>query len=270
MAAAVAPVSQSLIELKGVTKRFDVRGVSTQALDEVDFRIEPERFIALIGPSGCGKSTVLNMVAGLLEPSTGAVFYNGAPVEQPNRKVGYMTQKDTLLPWRTISDNIGLSLELACRSVSKGELRERVERMMELVGLAGFGKHYPSELSGGMRRRAALARMLIYEPETLLLDEPFGALDAQLKLVMQQELARLTQTRKMTVVFVTHDLTEAIALADQVVVFSARPGRMSMVCEIELPRPRDVVQVRFERAFADYHDLLWKELKKQFGEEGVG
>jgi NitT/TauT family transport system ATP-binding protein len=254
------------IELAGVTKRFSVRGVTAEALGEIRLKVPAERFTALVGPSGCGKSTVLNMVAGLVEPTTGAVLYDGTAVGRPNRRVGYMTQKDTLLPWRTIADNIGIPLELACRAMPKGERREQVARMMELVGLAGFERHYPRELSGGMRRRAALARMLIYEPETLLLDEPFGALDAQLKLVMQQELARLTQTRKMTVMFVTHDLPEAIALADEVAVFTKRPGRIRTLCPIDLPRPRDVVSVRFTPQFATYHDLLWNELKQEFAE----
>lgn len=259
-------MSDAVIELAGVTKWFAMRGVSAEALGEVRLKVAAERFVALTGPSGCGKSTILNLVAGLIEPTTGAVLYDGASVGHPNRRVGYMTQKDTLLPWRTVADNIGVPLELACRAVPKAERHDRVAQMIELVGLAGFERHYPAELSGGMRRRAALARMLIYEPETLLLDEPFGALDAQLKLVMQQELARLTQTRKMTVMFVTHDLPEAIALADEVVVFTRRPGRIRTLCPIHLPRPRDVVSVRFTPQFAAYHDLLWNELKQEFAD----
>jgi NitT/TauT family transport system ATP-binding protein len=259
-------MSHPVIELAAVTKRFEMRGVSAEALGEVQLKVPAEHFIALVGPSGCGKSTVLNMVAGLVEPTTGVVLYDGASVGRPNRRVGYMTQKDTLLPWRTIADNIGVPLELACRAMPKAERSHRVARIMELVGLSGFERHYPGELSGGMRRRAALARMLIYEPETLLLDEPFGALDAQLKLVMQQELARLTQTRKMTVLFVTHDLPEAIALADEVAVFTKRPGRIRTLCPIDLPRPRDVVSVRFTPQFAAYHDVLWSELKEEFAE----
>jgi NitT/TauT family transport system ATP-binding protein len=261
-------MDEPVIELNGVAKLFDARGVIAKALDEVDLVVRPQRFVALVGPSGCGKSTVLNLVAGLLDPSAGSVRYRGNSVERPNRRVGYMTQKDTLLPWRSVADNIGLPLELACRALNRAERHDRVEQMMELVGLAGFGRHYPSELSGGMRRRAALARMLIYEPETLLLDEPFGALDAQLKLVMQQELARLTHLRQMTVLFVTHDLTEAIALADEVAVFTRRPGRIRRLCKIGLPQPRDIVSVRFTPEFAGYHDLLWNELKEEFGTGG--
>jgi NitT/TauT family transport system ATP-binding protein len=250
-----------MIELHGVSKSFTARGKTTRALDPVDLSVTEQEFVALLGPSGCGKSTVLNMVAGLLPPTTGSVTYHGAPVAGPNGKVGYMTQKDTLLPWRTVADNVGIALELNCRAVAPGERRERVAQVLELVGLTGFEHHFPAELSGGMRKRAALARMLVYEPETLLLDEPFGALDAQLKIVMHQELLRLTRLRGMTVLFVTHDLSEAIALADRVVVFTGRPGRIRSSHAVPFGRERDVLTVQFEPAFAALYQELWAELK---------
>jgi len=253
----------ALIELRSITKSFSARGVGVHALGPIDLSVGKEKFVALVGPSGCGKSTILNLVAGLLEPSQGEVDYQGAPVKGPNRRVGYMTQKDTLLPWRTVEDNIGIALELSCRYATKSERRTRIDQQIELVGLRGFERHYPAELSGGMRRRTALARMMIYEPETLLLDEPFGALDAQLKLIMQQELLRLTQLQRMTTVFVTHDLTEAITLADTVVVFTGRPGKIRAVRDIPLPRPRDVQQMRFLPKFAALYEELWKELKDE-------
>jgi NitT/TauT family transport system ATP-binding protein len=224
--------------------------------------VRRHEFVALVGPSGCGKSTALNMVAGLLAPSRGEVLYDGGPVNGPNRSVGYMTQKDTLLPWRSTADNVRIALELACRAVPRAEADERVARMIAQVGLEGFEKHYPRELSGGMRRRAALARTLIYEPETLLMDEPFGALDAQLKLVMLDQLQRLTQARRMTVMFVTHDLGEAITLADRIVVFSARPGRIRAIREVTLPRPRDVFRARFNPDFARLEEELWDILRE--------
>ena len=251
------------IELRGASKTFHVRGQVIRALDPVDIEVQRQEFVALVGPSGCGKSTVLNMAAGLLAPTDGQVLYGGAPVNDLNRKVGYMTQKDTLLPWRRTADNIRIALELACRSTPKAEADERVARMIELVGLKGFENHFPNELSGGMRKRTLLARTLIYEPETLLMDEPFGALDAQLKLVMLDQLQELTQQRRMTVLFVTHDLGEAIALADKVVVFSARPGRIRTVRKIDLPRPRDVFKIRFTPEFAHYHEELWDVLKDE-------
>jgi NitT/TauT family transport system ATP-binding protein len=251
------------IRLVGVGKRFATRGREIEALRPVDLSVRAQEFVALVGPSGCGKSTILNMIAGLLRPTSGDVFYDGAPVAAVNRQVGYMTQKDTLLPWRSAADNIRIALELKCRAVPRREATELVAQMIDLVGLTGFEKHYPAELSGGMRKRVALARTLIYEPETLLMDEPFGALDAQLKLLLLDQLQTLTRARRMTVVFVTHDLGEAITLADRVVVFSARPGRIRAVRAIDLPRPRDVFTARFGGDFARLHEGLWEELKDE-------
>jgi NitT/TauT family transport system ATP-binding protein len=251
------------IALEGASKKFIGRGETVLALQPTSIEIAPEQFVALVGPSGCGKSTVLNMIAGLQAPTDGRVVYDGAPVDGPNRRVGYMTQKDTLLPWRSVADNIGLALELKIRSVSRSERDRRVTQMIELVGLEGFERHYPGELSGGMRKRVALARSLIYEPETLLMDEPFAALDAQLRLVMHDELLRLTRLRRMTVVFVTHDLGEAITLADRVIVFTGRPGRVKAVREIALNHPRDVFRVRFSEKFAHLHEALWNELQDE-------
>ena len=249
------------IELAGVGKTFQLRGTVTEALQPIDLAVRAHEFVALVGPSGCGKSTILNMVAGLMQPSTGQVLYDGAAITGPNRLVGYMTQKDTLLPWRTTADNIRVALELKCRATAKSEADDRVAEMIALVGLGGFEKHYPAQLSGGMRKRAALARTLIYEPETLLMDEPFGALDAQLKLVMLDQLQSLTQNRRMTVLFVTHDLSEALTLADRIVTFSGRPGRIRSIHEVPLARPRDVYKSRFDPDFSRRHELLWDEMQ---------
>jgi NitT/TauT family transport system ATP-binding protein len=262
-AAAAPQAAVPKVRLAGAGKRFEVRGAEVPALDAIDLAIGNEEFVALVGPSGCGKSTVLNLVAGFLEPSQGEVLYDGARVDGLNRRVGYMTQKDTVLPWRNVADNVGIALELRCRAVPAAERKKRVDAMIELVGLKGFERHYPAELSGGMRKRVALARTLIYEPETLLMDEPFGALDAQLKLLMQDQLQQITQMRRMTVAFVTHDLAEAIALADRVVVFTARPGRIRTIRAIDLPRPRDIFNVRFSEQFARLHEALWNELKDE-------
>src|SRR5580698_5850334 len=251
------------IQLAAVGRRFATPGREIEALRPVDLVVRAQEFVALVGPSGCGKSTILNLVAGLLQPSTGEVFYDDLPVAAVNRRVGYMTQKDTLLPWRSAADNIRIALELKCRAVPRREAQERVAQMIALVGLTGFEKHFPAELSGGMRKRVALARTLIYEPETLLMDEPFGALDAQLKLLLLDQLQTLTRQRRMTVLFVTHDLGEAITLADRVVVFSARPGRIRALREIDLKRPRDVFTVRFGTDFARLHEALWNELKDE-------
>jgi NitT/TauT family transport system ATP-binding protein len=253
-----------LIELKAVTKDFVAReGAVIRALGPIDLVVPRKSFVALVGPSGCGKSTVLNIVAGLAEPTSGTAHYDGIPVASPNRRVGYMTQKDTLLPWRTVLENVVISLELKQRATSKSERTDRAAKIIETVGLKGFEHHYPSELSGGMRKRAALARMLIYEPETLLLDEPFGALDAQLKIVMQQELLRLVQDRQMTTIFVTHDLEEAILLADKVIVFTSRPGQIKTERDIPFARPREVEDFHFRPEFGELHRQLWSELKAE-------
>jgi NitT/TauT family transport system ATP-binding protein len=251
------------IKLAGVGKCFHARGQEIRALQPVELSIRPKEFVALVGPSGCGKSTILNLVAGLLQPTEGQVFYDDELVSGINRRVGYMTQKDTLLPWRSAADNIRIALELKCRAMPRKEAAHKVAQMVELVGLKGFEHHFPGELSGGMRKRVALARTLIYEPETLLMDEPFGALDAQLRLLMLNELQHLTRLRRMTVIFVTHDLGEAITLADRVVVFSARPGRIRTIRDIPLPRPRDVFKIRFSDQFARLHEELWDELKDE-------
>jgi NitT/TauT family transport system ATP-binding protein len=258
--AEAAVQTDALIALSQAGKTFAIRGRSHVALLPVDLEIRRREIVVLLGPSGCGKSTVLNLVAGLMRPTTGTVRYDGIDVDGPNLRVGYMTQTDTLLPWRTVADNVRMPLELACRSTTAGDRDGAVRAMLELVGLADFGKHYPAELSGGMRKRAALARMLIYRPETLLLDEPFGALDAQLKIVMQQELLRLAERLGTTVVFVTHDLAEAIALGDRIVVFGGRPGGVRSVHRSPFERPRDPLRLRFEPAFAELHERLWAEL----------
>ena len=249
------------IRLEQVSQSFEARGKVTEVLQAVDLSVREREFVAIVGPSGCGKTTVLNAVAGLLRPTGGTVTYDGRQVTSLNRRIGYLSQKDTLLPWRNAADNVRIALELKCRPTSREAATAKVQAMMDLVGLNGFERHYPAELSGGMRKRVALARTLIYEPETLLLDEPFGALDAQLRLIMLDQLQTLTQLRRITVLFVTHDLGEAIALADRVVVFSARPGRIRVVREVPLPRPRDVFKIRFDPHFSRLHEELWDELK---------
>jgi len=256
-----AGTSTAKIRLLRAAKTFQVRGENIEALQPSDLDIRPREFIALVGPSGCGKSTILNMIAGLMRPTFGQVLYDGQEVTGPNRRVGYMTQKDTLLPWRTTRDNIGIALELKSHPTPRAEAEERVRQIIEQVGLKGFENHTPAELSGGMRKRAAMARTLIYEPETLLMDEPFGALDSQLKLLMLDQLQSLTRHRRMSVVFVTHDLGEAITLSDRIVILSARPGKIRAIHEVNLERPRDVFKVRFTRAFSEQHERLWDELK---------
>lgn len=257
----------SLIEFNDVSKQFYRNDTAVLACHHVTLAIERGEFVAVVGPSGCGKTTLLNMSAGLMRPSAGAVQYDGDALSGVNRRVGYMTQRDSLLPWRSVDANIGVALEIA--GMDARTRTELVREYVHMVGLEGFEKHYPAELSGGMRKRVALARTLIYDPETLLMDEPFGALDAQLKLILQGELLKLWERSQKTILFVTHDLTEAITLADRVVVMSSRPGRVKLIQRIDLPRPRDVFKVRFTPRFGELHELLWSALEEDIrhGEE---
>jgi NitT/TauT family transport system ATP-binding protein len=247
-----------MIEVERVAKRFVARGREVAALEEVSLAIEAGAFVAFVGPSGCGKSTLLNMIAGILTPSAGTVRHAGRVITRINTAVGYMTQADSLLPWRTAEANVMLPLEL--RGMGRSAARARAQTLLQQVGLDGFARAFPAELSGGMRKRVALAQVLAYDPETLLMDEPFGALDAQLKIVMQQELAALHARTGKTIAFVTHDLAEAIALADRVIVFSGRPGRVKRMREIDLARPRDMFKVRFQPQFQALYEELWAEL----------
>src|ERR1044072_9394564 len=241
--------SEPMISFDHVGKRFFQKGKPFQALGDAHFDVAPGEFVSIVGPSGCGKSTLLNITAGLMKPSSGSVRYKGKPVEAVNTDVGYVTQADTLLPWGMVRQDGGIPLEV--RDHPGGERAGRVDEMIEKAGVAEFCNHYPAELSGGMRKRVILARTLIYQPETLLMDEPFGALDAQLKLVMQQELLKLWADAGTTILFVTHDRAEAGSLSGRVVVVSSRPGTMRTIKTIDIPRPRDVFDVRFHDRFRE-------------------
>jgi NitT/TauT family transport system ATP-binding protein len=251
-------VATPAAELRHVNKGFRTGHASVEVLSGLDISIASGEFLAIVGPSGSGKSTVLNLLAGLDRPTMGSVFCEGRPVRTINTDVGYLTQHDSLLPWRTVEQNIAVALEI--RGVERAELSARVHDIILQVGLDGFERHYPSQLSGGMRKRAMLARTLIYDPPILLMDEPFGPLDAQLKLVMQAELLKLWSARRKTVVFVTHDIVEAITLADRVLVFSARPCRIKLDETIQIPRPREVHEVRFHPSFEEHYRRLWAAL----------
>ena len=249
----------AMIEFRDLRKSFRRGSVVVDALGPVSMKVKPGEFVALLGPSGCGKSTTLNMTAGLMRPTGGTVWFDGAPVTKVNTRVGYLTQRDTLLPWRSVSGNVSIPLEI--QNVPRERRREMVQEALESVGLTEFANHHPAELSGGMRRRVALARMLVSAPDTLLMDEPFGALDAQLKMVMHQQLLNIWQTHRKTVLFVTHDLAEALMLADRVVVLGARPGRIRKDFQVPLGRPRDVFELQFEPSFAAMEKELWEVMR---------
>ncbi|MET4387967.1 NitT/TauT family transport system ATP-binding protein [Bradyrhizobium sp. F1.4.3] len=251
--------STPAVELRGVGKTFTARNSRVEVLSGLNFSLQSGEFLAIVGPSGSGKSTVLNLLAGLDRPTAGAVLCQGEPVAAINTGIGYLTQHDSLLPWRTVEQNIAVPLEI--RHVDRGEIAARVHDLIAQVGLEGFERHYPNQLSGGMRKRAMLARTLIYDPTVLLMDEPFGPLDAQLKLALQGELLKLWSARRKTVVFVTHDIVEAITLADRVLVFSARPCQIRLDEPIAIPRPREVHEVRFHPAFEEHYRRLWAALE---------
>jgi NitT/TauT family transport system ATP-binding protein len=256
-----------MIELKNIGKTFYKERTELLAVKDVSLTLKPHTVTALIGPSGCGKSTLLNMIAGLYQPTEGSVYWNNQKLDYVNTDVGYMTQKDNLLPWRTVINNVALPLEIA--GVPKAERLAEAVKILKLVNLDGFEDKYSSELSGGMRKRACLARMLLYDPKILLLDEPFAALDAQLRVAMHDLLLKLWSERKQTIVLVTHDLVEAITLADRVVVFSPRPAKVAYEKMIDLERPRDVMQVRFSKEFQNIHNEIWEYLRQQYAGEKI-
>jgi sulfonate transport system ATP-binding protein len=224
--------------------------------------------VALVGPSGCGKSTVLNMIAGLVAPTGGVIRLDGQALAGIPRKVGYVFQKDTVFPWRTVVQNVELGL--AYQGLPRGERERRVREAIRLVGLEGFEDAFPATLSGGMRQRVALIRTLVVEPEILLMDEPFGALDTHTKLRLQAQLLALWTGRRQTIVFVTHDLAEAITLADRVIVLTSRPGRIKHVHAVELPRPRDVIRIRETDEYAREFSALWHVLGEEFAKAEPG
>jgi NitT/TauT family transport system ATP-binding protein len=256
-----------MIDIRHVSKSFHKRDAVVDAVRDMNLTVERQEIVAVIGPSGCGKSTLLNMIAGLYAPTRGHIVYKGAAVKDVNTDVGYMTQKDNLLPWRNVRDNVAFPLELA--GVAKAERARRADQVIAHVGLAGFEDRFPSELSGGMRKRACLARMLLYGAETALLDEPFAALDAQLKLAMHDLVLRLADENKQTVVLVTHDLMEAVTLADRVLVCTRRPATVALEQRIDLKRPRDVLNVRFSNEFKEFYDALWERLRLEYHEDRV-
>ena len=251
----IAP-APTVISFRNVAKDFTVKGVAKQASHSINVDIQQGQVVTIVGPSGCGKSTLLNMVAGLFAPTEGQVLYSGQPVKGINGRTGYMTQSDHLLPWRDVVGNIAVPLEI--RGVGKTERQARIRDLLALVGLEGHEKAYPSQLSGGMRKRAALARLLAYDPETLLMDEPFAALDAQLRMRMQTELFKLSRQLKKTVLFVTHDLDEAVALGDRCLIFSGRPGTIVRDVTIPLGDERNILQLRKDPRYQQLCGDLWE------------
>ena len=253
------------LSLEGVTCTFVARGDDSQrytAVRDVTLAIAPGEFVSVVGPTGCGKSTLLNVGAGLLEPSSGSVHVFGEPLIGINRRAGYMFQTEALMPWRTARDNVAAGLEFRGSPVT--EARALAEEWLRRVGLGGFGDRYPHQLSGGMRKRTALAQTLVLDPDIILMDEPFSALDIQTRQMMENEVLELWSAKRKAVLFITHDLDEAIALSDRVVVLSAGPASHPIgEFTIDLPRPRDVAEVRTVPRFVDLHRAIWDVLRDE-------
>ncbi len=248
------------IQIQNVGQVFRTSGAEVVALKDVSLDIKPGRFVVLVGPSGCGKSTLLMMLAGLRQQTSGTILVNGAPIPAPDpNRVGVVFQEASLFPWLTAEENV--EFPLALRGVAKSERRAKAEEMLKLVGLEGFGKRHPHELSGGMKQRVSIARGLVQDPPVLLMDEPFAALDEQTRMTMGDELLRIWAATGKTVVFVTHSLTEAVYLADEVAVMSARPGRIVEILQVQLPRPRTYEMLSGD-AFGALRDRIWRHIRK--------
>lgn len=258
---------ENAIRFEKITMTFRMKRTEVVALQDVSFEVGKHSFTSIVGPSGCGKSTLLSLCAGLKFPSSGRMLCHDQAVETVNTDVGFVTQDSNLFPWMTLRQNVEFPLRV--RGISARDRRTRAQDQIDMVGLSGFEEHYPHQLSGGMQKRASIIRTLVYEPDVILMDEPFGALDAQTKMVLQDELLRMWSTRRQTILFVTHDLTEAVALSDQVVVMSGRPGQIKGVFDVNLERPRDVFQIHGQEGFAENYQQVWDCFRSELLEAEV-
>jgi NitT/TauT family transport system ATP-binding protein len=225
------------------------------ALQDISLDVAHGEFITVVGPSGCGKSTLIKLIAGLVQQTSGRIYYQGEEVRGLNTKVGYVPQESKLFPWLTVKENVAFGLD--SRSYSKQERAERVRQYIQLAGLAGFEDRYPSQLSGGMSKRASIVRALAYDPPVILMDEPFGPLDAQTRMILQDELLKIWEQKRQTIVFITHDLVEAVALADRVIVMTHRPGTIKDVITVPMSRPRNIFEIHRQQGFDEAHARLW-------------
>jgi NitT/TauT family transport system ATP-binding protein len=248
------------VQLSGVGQVYKTTGRDVLAVSDVSFEVKPGRFVVLVGPSGCGKSSLLMMMAGLRHPTSGTILVSGAPIDNPDpNRVGVVFQEPSLFPWLTAEENVEFPLTL--RGVAKKYRRAKAQEALQLVGLDGFDKRHPHELSGGMKQRVSIARGLVQDPPVLLMDEPFAALDEQTRMTMGDELLRIWSATGKTVIFVTHSLTEAVYLADEVIVMSPRPGRIVDRLEVALPRPRTFEMLSGD-TFGSLRDRIWRHIRK--------
>ncbi len=255
--------SPSALELEQITVTFVSQdGSRYTAVRDTTLEVREGEFVSVVGPTGCGKSTLLNVAIGLLQPSAGKAKVFGKLLEGLNRRAGYLFQSEALMPWRTALENVAAGLEF--HRTESSEARRQAQEWLQRVGLSGFGSRYPHQLSGGMRKRDALAQTLILDPQIILMDEPFSALDIQTRQLMENELLELWSANRKSVLFITHDLEEAIALSDRVVVMSAGPESHPIgEFAVDLPRPRDVAEVRLTPRFIELHTLIWHAMKEE-------
>ncbi len=245
-----------LLAIEKLAKAYD----DVEALQDVSLSVDEGEFVSIVGPSGCGKSTLMEIVGGLIAPSGGEIRIGGNLVEGTDPSVGIVFQQESAFPWRTVAENVGFGLEMT--GVGAQDRKQRVADMIGLVGLGGFEDRYPSELSGGMRQRVAIARTLVMEPQIILMDEPFGALDEQTRLILGEELLRIRDATNATVLFITHSFDEALLLSDRIVVMTARPGRVKKIVDNPLPRPRDSTIVS-DPEFGRLSGQLWESLREE-------
>jgi NitT/TauT family transport system ATP-binding protein len=247
------------MRLDHATRTFADGGVV--AFEDLNLEIAENETLCVVGPSGCGKTTLLRCLGGLLETSEGRAYLDGKPITEPNPNVVMVFQHFGLFPWKTVADNVAYGLKL--RGIPKEKCLQQIRPYVELVGLAGFEQMYPYQLSGGMQQRAGLARALVVNPDVLLMDEPFGALDAQTRELLQEELLRILERERKTMVFITHSIDEAIVLGDRIVVMSARPGRVRELLEVGIPRPRNIEAARKTDRYAELREHIWNELRPE-------
>jgi NitT/TauT family transport system ATP-binding protein len=257
------------ISVQGLGVKFHVGQIAIEVLRDVSFEVEHGEFVALIGPSGCGKSTILNAIASLIAPEEaevrGRILIDGVEAREEATRagtLGYVFQRDSLFPWRTVLQNVEAGLEV--RGMAPAARRTRARELIQLVGLTGFEDYFPHKLSGGMRQRTSLIRTLAYDPQVILMDEPFGALDAQTRLILQGELLRIWAQTHKTVIFVTHDLAEALTLGQRVILFSRRPGTVMQIYVIPFPYPRDPFELHGSSEFAELHASIWRTVSREF------
>jgi len=248
------------LQTRNISKTFVRRRQAVEVLRDVTIDVEASHFVSIVGASGCGKTTFLRIIDGLISPTSGEILIDGSPVAGPGLDRAFVFQQDALFPWRTVIDNVIFGLEVQRKS--KRESTERAMEFIQLVGLSGFEYHFPHELSGGMRQRANLARALTVDPQVLLMDEPFASLDAQTREIMQSELLRIWRSNRRTVLFITHQIDEAVYLADKVIVMTARPGRIKAILDVDIPRPRQLSVKRTPR-FLELVDEIWKMIEEE-------